>query len=1260
MEKPNSISRISYVIIPSEPSVVTAKTEEISVVSVAAVFKSPPTPEIVSSAVVPSQVSEVDIFIVPLEELIEEVSVKSSPNTVSEFSYIANPLEVSEVSAFGGVQLPDQISEINIQSSPIMPEDVSSTEAQIWNISRVSVRVFYAAPPEVDIVSTSVLVAPNEPDTVSTELKMNQPTEVLVEYTPNSVLEESIIIGSQPKDVQLVEALSSSISEVDEVSVSYTPASVSVISVSYTTNDTSVPVVEYSSNSVSTVEVDRSPVIPSEISSGYIPYDVDSVNSEFTPSTALDIHPGYITYSSAQAVLHDIDNDLVTYASNPLKDRTTGRPALSCTNNYGQLRIYIDSEGDAYVLGKMTWGTEYTSWTKILEGVKSVWKASRMSTVDSYLFLKENSELWAWGVGSSGRLLTSNQSNYTTPIKVQENIKDVYCDGYNTTLALKNDGTLIGAGDNNSGVLNTGTRSWQYTVVQVTTNVKQVHFPYRDYIYILKNDNYIYVNGKVKGPQNNDFTQLHQWRGNVSEIFPDTQRGGWNPTYTYLNSSTHYRFSDYVYYSFNSSWNWQEASSGFSNVRYIEHDLSDHSVAIHTNQDIYYSNRPSGGTTTTLNIPYTGGTFGDVRYIKLGTSNHIIVRTDNTYVEVDTLLVKTSESDTNTLLETATLHTFPKYPIEVSNETNPFPVSVISTSMGPNEVESVDAGAFPEQPIETSIESTPSSVSVVSSVTLPSEVASVEIELNPLKEGDLSTTYALNVFYHYVPEQTRTRPIKYPASDLSTTSSINHSEYGYLNGRKTIITSPSSNSISTTRINGITGLERGAVNSHTFEGSITFLLRNFSSSSDVNIFYARDGGPWDGYSYRLLRMASGELRFWILDGWDDTSSEYLFAGGIYLQEEWNIIQITPGSVYQYKPDTATIQHPRSVVGNASISINGTNVWTASADDAYPYGTDHTTVRVAMNHIEFAPGIEIGDFIISKSAYFTNFESYPSSLPEDAGYIAHKYSLTHLLPDNHPYRFDEPEDMFYAVPEVNEVTVVSSPNGVSDINLNVLTPPEEVLSIASYEIDSQGLALYRSIDDYVYAYSALVPKDSNGYADYRYKMAMFITDLNFSLQLGNSDPYYIKNHRFKGMGAYENYYPISFSPPAVGYAKFTDPTPGWQSSSSNYTSLSYDLGEIDVSQGPVTVNITSEFANQYGSLDHGNAYKYIFATNIDSYTYDANPVLKYKEYGVFNTRRDTSSFVIGTTPGNFNFSFRIVGTDTTGRYILVDISGNAVN
>jgi formylglycine-generating enzyme required for sulfatase activity len=728
MEEPNSVSRISYVILPNEPSVVTAKEEEISVVSVAAVFKSPPTPESVSSAVVPTQVSEVETLVVPLEERIEEVSVKSSPNPVSEFSFNSKPLEVSEVSALGGVEIPNEISEINIQSTPIQPRDFRYSLQEVWNLSRVSVRVFYEAPAAVESVSSLLPVAPNEPNTVSIIVKVEQPDPVLVEYSPNSVLEGSISAGGTPVEVESVEAISSDITELGLVSVSYSPSPASVISVSYTTNDTSVPVVEYSSNSVASVEANNSPATPSEVSSGYIPYDVDSVNSEFTPSTALDIHPGYITYEYSQAVLHEIDNDLVTYSSNPLKDRTRGRPAISYTTLYGDVRIFIDSEGDAYVLGKMSWGTEYTSWTKILDGVKSVYRATKSTSYDSYLFLKENSELWAWGNGSNGRLLTSNQSTYTEPIKVQENIKDVHPDGFNTTVALKNDGTLIGAGDNFMGVLDTGTRGWQYTVVEVTSNVKQVYFPYRDYIYILKNDNYIYVNGRVKGPGSNDYSKLHQFRGNVSEIFPDTQRSGQNVTYTYLNNSTHYRYTDYIYYSFNNSYVYQETGSGFSNVRYVEKGLTNQTVAIHTDQDIYYS----VGTNSTFNIPYTGGTFGDVKYIVLGI-NHIVVRTDNTYVEVDNLLVKTPDSDNITTLETATLHTFPKYPNEVHSLRDPLTLSDVSVSTSPEIISELSINSSPGAPYLEKYGVLPYQVSDVTCGTLPQEVESVGIVLNPVK-----------------------------------------------------------------------------------------------------------------------------------------------------------------------------------------------------------------------------------------------------------------------------------------------------------------------------------------------------------------------------------------------------------------------------------------------------------------------------------------------------------------------------------------------
>ena len=144
-------------------------------------------------------------------------------------------------------------------------------------------------------------------------------------------------------------------------------------------------------------------------------------------------------------------------------------------NNYGQLG-----------LGDNTNRKTFTEIITNVDDIKSVYCGG-----DHTLILKNNGTLWGCGDNSHGQLGLGNTTNRTTFTQITtnvDNIKSVYCGGYQT-LTLENDGTLWSVGYNGDGRLGLGDTSHRYTFTQVTINVDNIKsFPnqYEDIPTIIK------------------------------------------------------------------------------------------------------------------------------------------------------------------------------------------------------------------------------------------------------------------------------------------------------------------------------------------------------------------------------------------------------------------------------------------------------------------------------------------------------------------------------------------------------------------------------------------------------------------------------------------------------------------------------------------------------------------------------------------------------------------------------------------------------
>jgi alpha-tubulin suppressor-like RCC1 family protein len=110
--------------------------------------------------------------------------------------------------------------------------------------------------------------------------------------------------------------------------------------------------------------------------------------------------------------------------------------------------------------------------------------------------LKNNNTLWGSGDNYLGQLGLGHTTDQYTFVQLPiNNIKSVYCDGFEHTLILKNDNTLWGTGYNKYGQLGLGHTTNQHTFVQLPIdNIKSVSCG-GSHTLILKNDNTLWGSG---------------------------------------------------------------------------------------------------------------------------------------------------------------------------------------------------------------------------------------------------------------------------------------------------------------------------------------------------------------------------------------------------------------------------------------------------------------------------------------------------------------------------------------------------------------------------------------------------------------------------------------------------------------------------------------------------------------------------------------------------------------------------------------------
>jgi alpha-tubulin suppressor-like RCC1 family protein len=105
-----------------------------------------------------------------------------------------------------------------------------------------------------------------------------------------------------------------------------------------------------------------------------------------------------------------------------------------------------------------------TNWASICVG-----DANADLSIGWMLAVKTDGTLWAWGNNTSGKLGTSNRTNYSSPKQVGAltDWKTVYTGTTNFTTAIKTDGTLWAWGDNTYGALGQSNTIHRSSPVQI-------------------------------------------------------------------------------------------------------------------------------------------------------------------------------------------------------------------------------------------------------------------------------------------------------------------------------------------------------------------------------------------------------------------------------------------------------------------------------------------------------------------------------------------------------------------------------------------------------------------------------------------------------------------------------------------------------------------------------------------------------------------------------------------------------------------------
>ena len=186
-------------------------------------------------------------------------------------------------------------------------------------------------------------------------------------------------------------------------------------------------------------------------------------------------------------------------------------------NDYGQLG-----------LGDTTNRSTFTQVTTNADDIKSIYCGGYHT-----FMLKNDGTLWSTGCNEHGQLGLGDTTNRTTFTQVTtntDNIKQVYCGGYNYTLILKNNGTLWGCGLNDKGQLGLGSSYYSITTfTEITTNVDNIKRVYcgSEHNFMLKNDGTLWGCGWNEygqlglgdGSYRYTFTQVTTNTDNIKQIY---------------------------------------------------------------------------------------------------------------------------------------------------------------------------------------------------------------------------------------------------------------------------------------------------------------------------------------------------------------------------------------------------------------------------------------------------------------------------------------------------------------------------------------------------------------------------------------------------------------------------------------------------------------------------------------------------------------------------------------------------------------------
>ena len=184
-------------------------------------------------------------------------------------------------------------------------------------------------------------------------------------------------------------------------------------------------------------------------------------------------------------------------------------------NDYGQLG-----------LGDFNNRTTFTQITTNVNDIKEIYCGWRHTFI-----LKNDGTLWGCGYNQYGNLglgNTTNRTTFTQIITNTDDIKEIYCGGYQTFI-LKNDNTLWSVGYNEFGQLGLGDTTNRYTFTQVTTNtdnIKSVHCGCH-HTFILENDSTLWGCGRNSESQlglgdttnRTTFTQITTNTDNIKSVY---------------------------------------------------------------------------------------------------------------------------------------------------------------------------------------------------------------------------------------------------------------------------------------------------------------------------------------------------------------------------------------------------------------------------------------------------------------------------------------------------------------------------------------------------------------------------------------------------------------------------------------------------------------------------------------------------------------------------------------------------------------------